>query len=85
MKTSMMKINRFVRGTIDQKHLIIGMKKILKTIDLIDDKSTYYYTYINNEEFTVRRKSKRSGNIKIMRYAPQREEVLTLNAQGDTN
>ena len=55
-----------------------------ETIDLIDDKSTYYYTYINNEEFTVRRKSKRSGNIKIMRYAPQREEVLTLNAQGDT-
>ena len=22
-----------------------------ETIDLIDDKSTYYYTYINNEEF----------------------------------
>ena len=55
-----------------------------ETIDLIDDKSTYYYTYINNEEFTVRRKSKRSGNIKIMRYAPQMQEVLTLNPQPET-
>lgn len=36
-------------------------KEDSETIDLIDDKSTYYYTYINNEEFTVRRKSKRSG------------------------
>ena len=32
MKTSMMKIIVFVRGTIDQNHLIIGMKKILKQL-----------------------------------------------------
>lgn len=59
-------------------------EKGAETIDVIEDKSTDYYTYINNEEFTVERKSKRSGNIMIMRYAPQREEVLTLNAQRDT-
>lgn len=59
-------------------------EKGAETIDLTDDESTDYYTYINNEEFTVERKSKMSRNVKIMRYAPQREESLTLNAQGDT-
>lgn len=59
-------------------------EKGAETIDVIEDKSTDYYTYLNNEEFTVERKSKMSGNITIMRYAPKKEEVLTLNAQRDT-
>ena len=55
-----------------------------ETIDLVEDKSTDYYTYINDEEFTVGSKSKKSGNIQFMRYAPQREELVALNAKGDT-
>lgn len=54
------------------------------TMEVTENKSTDYYTYTDNEKFTVERKSKTSGNIEMMRYAPQSEESLTLNAQGDT-
>ncbi|ADV44692.1 hypothetical protein [Bacteroides helcogenes] len=59
-------------------------EKGAETIDLIEDKSTDYYTYINNEEFTVKSRSKMSGNTQFMRCTPQTEELLTLNVKGDT-
>ena len=59
-------------------------EKDAETMEVTENKSTDYYTYTNNEKFTVERKSKTSGNIEMMRYAPQSEESLTLNAQGDT-